>query len=129
MSSRVDFRFSVRMIFIFCFTSSLLYALAAARSKSPRLVLAARVMPDSRSTTAAAMTPETSASIRAKYSSNTFSLAMRALRQCKLLERERLLGFLAGAAGHGKVRLGTIQHEINEDAGLGRHRANDVVLF
>src|ERR1700731_117845 len=87
-------------------------------------------MPDSRSTTAAAMTPVTSFSILAKTSINTFSLAIGLLQSvlgCS--EAQSGLGFLAGTAGHGEICLGPVEHEIDEDAGLGLYRTDDVVLL
>src|SRR5579862_2942565 len=88
-------------------------------------------MPDSRSTTAVAMTPVTSFSILPKTSINTFSLAIGLLHSVLIRGSERQSGFgiLAGAAGHGEIRLGTVEHEINEDAGFGLYWTDDVVLL
>src|SRR5262245_30394143 len=126
MSSSVVFRLSAFMIFSFCFTISLLYALATLRSKSERLDLAARVIPDSRSTNEAAMKPLTSASILAIASSRSFSVAIVPLSLSGGRRRHSAdLQFpFDGAhlvAGHGQVRALLVEHHVDEHGVVLRH--------
>ena len=45
------------------------------------------------------------------------------------LESDLAFDFRRLDAGHGEVRLRLVQHQIDEQAGLARHRADDVVLL
>src|SRR5262245_1260486 len=86
-------------------------------------------MPDSRSTAAAAIMPPTSASILAMTSSRVFSFAMALLQGCGGSERERAFGVRTRTTREREVGAGLVEHEIDEDAGLRLHRADDVVLL
>src|SRR3954447_7517904 len=114
MSSIVPVSPRVRMIFSFCLTSSLLYALAAVRSKSVREAFTARVMPESRSTSDAAMKPLVSPEIFSSTSVSCFSLAMVFLRLVPSSDSELLFDRGELVARHRQVATLLVQHQVDE---------------
>jgi len=128
MSSSVAFRFSAFMIFSFCFTSSLLYALATDRSKSARLDFRGQRHADSRSTAAAAIMP-------ADVSFDLVDLlrAVPSRLPCECLRLNQNASDVSASRqarrGECQIRLRLVEHQIDEDAGFGLHRTDDVILL
>src|SRR6478735_2804906 len=127
MSSIVPVRPNVRMILSFCLTSSLLYALAAVRSKSVREAFTARVMPESRSTSDAAMKPLVSDEIFSRTSVSCFSLAMGFLF-VSVSNGEFFFHRSELVAGHRQIAARLVQHQVDEQRVVAGEWSNQMVL-
>src|SRR4051812_5830812 len=128
MSSIVPVRPSVRMIFSFCLTSSLLYALAAVRSKSVREAFTAKVMPESRSTSDAAMKPLVSEAIFSSTSVSCFSLAIGVPFLVSSSNAQVFFHRCQLVAGHRQVAAGLVQHQVDEQRVVAGEWPDQVIL-